>query len=353
MTMLFRKAALLPTIPLFFVASCTPPQVEVRDVLKDEPSMTALSQISEGFLYRSRLEWDVPKTWEQLPSSALNIGNYVCKGAGGGKVEVTVSRLPQVTGIVERVINDFRSGIGLSEIDSVAMKENAQVIAVEGSQAHRYRIENAADPTQDYIELLTLNLEAYSWFFTMRGATIDAKSERGNFDQLIESITFSEALAPEAETETEDQIPQINFTIPDGWSYAENTEQRVASLAIVKPGLPVADFAILCFEGDERIHLANLNRWRSFLGLAAWTPNEANANRRFFASNHHQLTIYEFSASSRFPQRESILVALLVFDGHTWIFRLHGDALLVTTQESLFEQFLNSITFERKTPNLP
>ncbi len=342
-----KTTPILVAIPFLLVA-CSQPRITVHDVPKDEPTNASVARIVERQHSRPPLEWIVPQKWKELPRSALNRGNYVCEGADGGMVAIAVSCVPGASGDRTRVVNEYRRSIGLQAIDPIKLDEEAEHFELYGLKANRYHISNPDDPSKDQIELLALVADSYTWFFTMKGEPAAVKSQLENFEKMLQSITPSKELTSQSANESAIGLPKLQYDAPDGWVPRVSDTTRIASLAIEKPGYPVADLAILHFEGGEEIHLTNLNRWRDQLGLDVWSAREFRTNAISHQTDNHAFKLYDFGMSLNLDESHgetSMVIAFLVREGSTWVFKLRGDALLLDTQRRQFLEFLTSVRF--------
>ncbi len=133
---------------------------------------------------------------------------------------------------------------------------------------------------------------------------------------------------------------QVGYTTPEGWEELTASGMRKANLKVSDEN-GSAEITVLTFPGDVGGRLANINRWRGQVGLAAATPEDLPAyTEGTDISNHRGLYVHLEG------ETQSILGALLPFHGNTWFFKMLGDTPTVLANEAAMKQFLNSITLE-------
>lgn len=143
--------------------------------------------------------------------------------------------------------------------------------------------------------------------------------------------------------EAAENSPKINYEVPDSWEEVPPSGIRKANFKITGD-LGSAEITVLTFPGDVGGQLANINRWRSQIGLNKVAPeNVGNFTERIEVAGHQGLYVRLKG------ETQSILGILLPFHGDTWFFKMAGDTAVVFANETKLKQFLNSIEFEEHT----
>ncbi len=138
----------------------------------------------------------------------------------------------------------------------------------------------------------------------------------------------------EAYTES---APSLQYETPLGWNELTPTSIRKANFSI-KNNLGEAEISVTVFPGDVGGLLANINRWRSQIGL-----------QRVAASNLN--TLIEALEISQNPgyftkingNKESILGGILPLNDATWFIKMQGSILCVDAETKNFKSFLSSL----------
>ena len=125
----------------------------------------------------------------------------------------------------------------------------------------------------------------------------------------------------------------LQYTVPSGWRQLPASGIRKATLQIED-----AELSVLVFPGDVGGELANINRWREQIGLAAIEESA-------LATITRELTISQHPASyvDLIGPEKSIKGAILPFHGRTWFFKLIGPSDSVQANEAGLLEFLDSV----------
>ena len=126
---------------------------------------------------------------------------------------------------------------------------------------------------------------------------------------------------------------ELQYTVPSGWRELPASGIRKATLQIED-----AELSVLVFPGDVGGELANINRWREQIGLAAIEESA-------LATITRELTISQHPASyvDLIGPEKSIKGAILPFHGRTWFFKLIGPSASVQANEAGLLEFLDSV----------
>ncbi len=141
--------------------------------------------------------------------------------------------------------------------------------------------------------------------------------------------------------------PKLTWTTPAGWTEAKAGEFRVASFNIKGENGKQADLGIFPLPGGAGGDFANVNRWRSQLGLEPVTAEELKTLAQSAMVAGQPAELYDLSgkaAGSDDPTR--ILGVIQHRDGTAWFFKMTGDAELVAQQKATYIEFLKSLKLE-------
>lgn len=139
------------------------------------------------------------------------------------------------------------------------------------------------------------------------------------------------------------------WQLPAGWVEAPGNPARRASYTVAGTPPGSVDISVTAFPGAVGGELANLNRWRGQLGLpplaAADAPGGGVAR---LATGAGTVTVADFTSAGVPPGKaapQRMLAAIVPRAGHTWFFRLAGDAPQVGPQAEAFRAWVASIQF--------
>ncbi|HLZ53757.1 MAG TPA: hypothetical protein VKS19_04685 [Verrucomicrobiae bacterium] len=136
--------------------------------------------------------------------------------------------------------------------------------------------------------------------------------------------------------------PQLQWTLPAGWTKAAPGEMSIASFKVPGQGGAEADVTVVPLPGMAGGNTANVNRWRGQVGLPAATADELQKMGEAVQVGDQSATLYDLTGSDN---AKRILGVIQERSGTTWFFKMTGDAGLVEQQKPEFEAFLKSLTF--------
>jgi len=138
-------------------------------------------------------------------------------------------------------------------------------------------------------------------------------------------------------------LPQLKYTLPDGWAEKTPGQMRVASFSVTATNGEVADVGVIPLPATgQEIQLVNM--WRGQLQLSAATNDDSAAVA--IGSDSGKL----FDIASDAPMidgklRARILVAMLTRGATSWFFKMTGEESFVESEKPAFLQFLKSVNF--------
>jgi len=134
--------------------------------------------------------------------------------------------------------------------------------------------------------------------------------------------------------------PEFTYSVPDGWEEFPPQSVRKANFRVSSES-GSAEIAVTVFPGDVGGTLANVNRWRSQIGLAAIEPEGMQAVTRPITISNHGALLVDLPGPD-----QSILGGILSFHGSTWFFKMLGASGTVAEQAAALEVFLSSVQIE-------
>ncbi len=134
--------------------------------------------------------------------------------------------------------------------------------------------------------------------------------------------------------------PELSYTVPEGWEEFPAQSVRKANFRVSDES-GSAEIAVTTFPGDVGGLLANVNRWRSQIGLDPVQEDGLETLIRPFPISNHRGTIVSLQGPS-----QSILGGILSFHGSTWFFKMQGATGTVNAQADALETFLDSVAIQ-------
>jgi hypothetical protein len=132
--------------------------------------------------------------------------------------------------------------------------------------------------------------------------------------------------------------PNPQWTVPPGWEAGPASSVRRASFVVNGPTGQSVDIAVTVFPGDVGGMPANINRWRSQIGLAPAT--DVATTSLDIAGVTATLVDFANDATGK-----RMIVATIPHAGNSWFFKMTGDAPLVEAQKEAFLEFVKSVKF--------
>ncbi len=133
----------------------------------------------------------------------------------------------------------------------------------------------------------------------------------------------------------------LAWQAPAGWVQKKASAMRKGSYAVPGPGGD-ADLSITAFPGDVGGELANVNRWRSQIGMTPLAASELDAAVSHLQVSNLDLVVVELFPKGD-PKAKSILGAMVPYAGSTWFFKLSGPGTSVRPAHDAFLGFLKTV----------
>jgi hypothetical protein len=134
----------------------------------------------------------------------------------------------------------------------------------------------------------------------------------------------------------------LRWTLPKGWTESAGGSMRYATL---KPPIEgKIDASVIVLPGPAGGELANVNRWRGQIGLAALDEPALAQARKVVRSPAGPLRVYDFRSDGSPASR--VVAGLTESGGDTWFVKMTGDADAVGAARDDFMKLLGSLRFE-------
>jgi hypothetical protein len=101
------------------------------------------------------------------------------------------------------------------------------------------------------------------------------------------------------------------------------------------------DVSVVVLPGPAGGELANVNRWRSQIGLPPLDDAGLGAARKRLTSRAGPVSVFDFTSEGQ--ARSRMIAGLLTVGGSTWFVKMVGDAGPVGTAQPDFTRLLESL----------
>jgi hypothetical protein len=115
---------------------------------------------------------------------------------------------------------------------------------------------------------------------------------------------------------------KLDWSLPNSWTQSLTGGIRYATLK--PPGPGNLDVSVVVLAGPAGGELANVNRWRSQIGLPPLEEAALASARKSIASKAGAVALYDFTSEG--VQKTRLVAGLLVANDNTWFFKMTGDA---------------------------
>lgn len=134
----------------------------------------------------------------------------------------------------------------------------------------------------------------------------------------------------------------VTWQAPSHWTEKPTSAMRKGSYAVKGDKGGEADLSITAFPGNTGGLGANLNRWRSQLGLPPLSEAELNRAIEHVDVNDLHLEFVDFVGTAKGEATRTI-GAVLARPEETWFFKLMGPDAVVAAEKPAFREFLKTV----------
>jgi len=300
------------------------------------------------------LHWSAPADWESKPGSGMRVASFVARGSKDEVLDVSIVSFPGDGGEDLANVNRWRGQVSLAPLTADQLASYLKPIeSLAGTLqlTDSLGVEKSGKPAQRMLAAW-LRQGGKAWFFKMLGDSRAVDEQKNKFITFLKSISIDsnkqEVTTTTAPNSTASQdmsstpVPTVEgvslqWTPQPGWITKPQVAMRKATF-----GAGDAEIAISAFPGDVGGSLANVNRWRGQVGLAAIDQSELDRTSTVLDNSNLHFTIVEAIG----PNAKAVVAGLLPWNGSTWFFKLTGSSDAVEKQKVSFLQFLKTV----KTP---
>lgn len=359
---------------LIGLTGCDQPKIAVYEAPKDAPPAAASvsphghgssGMLPEGMPARPGLRWkDLPDGWTSRGAAGMRVANFSVSGKGPEAGDLAVIPLPGTGGSDLDLVNLWRGQLSLPPINAEELPSHTEETTIGGQPVKLFHIVGSgstdASAAANQILVAALRKDGFTWFFKLAG---DAETVAGHRDALKTFLAGIEITPPEAPAADSTSVaatapsgsalpsgggsPQARWEVPEAWK-AEAAPQMVHSKWKVSTEAGSADVTVSVFPGETGGLTANLNRWRSQVGL----PPAPEAELAALADNLDVLggkaTLADFAGSSPEDGRANRIIAAVVRrNGMSWFYKLLGHPAVVEVNREAFVKFVQSAQYSR------
>jgi len=325
------------------------------------PPMGASMQPAPATGQASLFTGNPPANWEQQPLSSMRQASYLVKGENGATADISLVILAGSAGGTLDNANRWLAQLGQPAITEEQLAKMARRVTSSLGEVTLVDLQGTPqggnDSKDGRIVAGIASGDNKTYFFKMRGNAALAESQKEAFIQWIGTVRPAEAapgspahtpvasaapVAPVAPVPSAAEQPkqQITWSLPENWKSLPPSSMRYASFTVAGKNGETADISVSVFGGDGGGDLANVNRWRSQIGLQEIDAEALKALVVPVTCKDAQILSVDMNSP-----KGRILAGWARVDGKSWFFKLTATAQLEEEEKAAFAKFLQSIQF--------
>lgn len=313
---------------------------------------------------RPKLSYTVPADWTEADPGSVRVASFKIN-KDGKQADVSVIPLGGMAGGDIANVNRWRGQVGLEPATEEDLKKSAESVQVAGQPAELYDVLGKNPGSGDSVRLLGViqHRDGIAWFFKMTGDAELVESQKPALIDFLKSVKFEApdvaALPPSHPPIDGMSMPgmaasagpishdgQPNWQVPAGWQEVSGGQFLIGKFVIPGEANAQAVVNVSASAGDGGGLIANVNRWRQQLGLAAESESQISQSAGSLDLPGGKATVVKLSGTdARTGQPTELVGAMVSQAGQTWFYKLMGDAKVVAAQREAFEKFVQSAKY--------
>ena len=233
---------------------------------------------------RPEVTWKLPANWKETAPTKMSLANFSVDDGTGKDGEVSIVQLGHMEGKDAEVINIFRARFGQPQLTEQELRKQIEVVSVG--------------------------------------------QEKGNLFELSKEHQHA------AE---EHSAVEFHWTVPAQWKPASHNQMQIARFTIPQKGAGTGEVFVSLFDADTGGTLANVNRWRTQLGLPNTTEKDLSKLISPLDPALPESILVDMTNNGR-----RLIGAIVPRKGSFWFYKLLGDADAVSSQKESFIAFAKS-----------
>jgi hypothetical protein len=299
---------------------------------------------------------EAPAGWDPQPPSAMRLASYLVKGDNGASADVSLIALGGPAGGALENVNRWLGQIGQAAITEEKLAETAKHIASAFGDVlvvDLAGLPSGADATKDGRIIAGIaSSDGRTFFFKIRGNANLVGAQKDAFIKWIGSVRFEESATGAASPPADEpaapmkaaagmEKPQVTWQAPANWKTEQASSMRFASFSVAGADGGKGDISVSVFPGDTGGDLANVNRWRSQVGLEPLAEGDLKSLVTKVSSPGGEFQLVDLSGKT-----SRVLAGWRLVNGSTWFFKLSGPDAVVGAEKDNFTKFLQSVEFK-------
>ncbi|HUR47746.1 MAG TPA: hypothetical protein VMZ27_17815, partial [Candidatus Saccharimonadales bacterium] len=233
---------------------------------------------------RPEVTWKLPAGWKEAAPTKMSLANFSMGDGTGKEGEVSIVQLGHMEGKDAEVINIFRAKFGQPQLTEQELRKQIEVVSVG--------------------------------------------QDKGNLFELSREHQHAAGESSEG---------QFHWTVPAQWKPASHNQMQVARFTVPQKGTGTGEVFVSVFDSESGGTLANVNRWRTQLGLTNTTEKALSEVVSPLDPALPGSILVDMTNSGK-----RLIGAIVPRKGSFWFYKLLGDAEAVSSEKLSFIAFAKS-----------
>ena len=312
-----------------------------------------------------RIQYKRPGDWQEAPPGEMRAASFRVAGKDNKQADVSVVPLPGLAGSDLDNVNRWRGQVGQPAVSEAELAKLAQPVEVAGQSASLYEQAGANPGSGDKTRILAAiaRRDGVAWFFKMTGEDDLVVQQKPAFIEFLKSVTFPAATAQAQLPPSHPPIDAGNMTaqagpaaasteakpnweVPSGWKEVSGGQFLVSKFILPGGGDAPTAVNVSKSPGDGGGLLANVNRWRSQLGLGPVAEADLASQVQSLDLPSGKGTLADIAGQDARTGKQARLLAVVVpRPSETWFYKLMGDAQVVQHEKDAFMKFVQGVQY--------
>jgi hypothetical protein len=358
---------------LAVLVGCGRGQVQEYRVSKEQPLVQAQAQpaaLPAGHPDVSgaaapAIQCKRPADWQDAPLGEMRAASFRVAGKDGKQADVSVIPLPGLKGSDLDNVNRWRGQVGLPAVSQEELAKLAQPVQIAGQSASLYEQSGTNPGSGDKSRILAAitRRDGTAWFFKMTGDDALVAGQKQAFVEFLTSVNFTASPAQaqlpashppidggsmmgQAATSPSSGQAKPNWDVPSGWKEVPGGQFLVAKFLVTGAVDAQAAVNVSMSPGDGGGLLANVNRWRTQLGLGPVAEADLASQTQSLDLADGKASLTDIAGQDpKNGQKTRVLAVVIPRSGDTWFYKLMGSAQVVQQEKDAFMKFVQSVKY--------
>jgi len=311
------------------------------------------------------IQWTTPAGWQEQPANGIRVGSFTIN-KDGKQADVSVIPLGAMSGSELDNVNRWRGQVGLAPIGAAELSGAGEKVTVGSAPASLYDMLGTDPKSRQPARILASSISAQgaTWFFKMLGSDALVEQEKLAFKEFLKSVRFqaspaldqppvSQSLMSASAAQSamlsahgESSADKPTWELPSGWQEQPVSAMRAATFQVSGENGTKAEVSVIKLAGPAGGVLANVNRWRSQVGLQPVEEAELEKLITIQDAGGVKITFADMAGRSvETGDQARMLAAIVPRSGGTWFYKMLGADQLVSQQKPAFIKFVETARY--------